>query len=300
MIYLEQGSCMKIRNQAARGIHIASSSFTLLWQHKQLLLYFAFPALITIIGEIMVYNVAVSHADTAALEALSGSAHEDIVRIITYAPTWLLYSGMLLFLLCSLCIGLFFSACLIHHAMHILQYEQSSIKESIWAVRHKIFPILQWAFVGFLAVLTVQKMQSFIQDEASWTLSLFLACITMVLGISWSLLTLFVLPVITLERKNIFQAVVKSFIILKQYFVVSVSGQLTIALIGLVLLVPLLLPKMIFGLMKPVGLFFILMHLGVVMVHWILGAVNTIFKTIVYDEYMAPERELRWLNYPPF
>ena len=290
---------MKLINQSKRGLQIASSSFSFLWHHPQLLLYAIVPILIQVTFELILYNMLVGSQNKIPL---TFAEFDSLALFIARIPNWLHYGGLLAIIFVSFFIMLFFNAALINHTMHILQYKKSSIAQSIQAAMQKFFILFCWALISLIPLVMLQATQSSVTSSTPWLPSLFIIVASITFSGAWSLITLFVMPVITLEPRHIGSALVKSFSILKHYFIQTISGELFLGFLTIFAFSMTLFLGSAYSLlaasytsMALAGVTFLS-----ILIRCILTTAHTIFKTIIYDEYTSPEREFTFSHFLRF
>jgi membrane-anchored glycerophosphoryl diester phosphodiesterase (GDPDase) len=187
------------------------------------------------------------------------------------------YVLLFLFYVVSYFVAIFFNTALITCVHSLLQGRETSITEGLSnAVRH-IGPILAWAIVA----ATVGVILRAIQDRAGF---LGRIAISIVGGI-WSLVTIFVVPVLVLEDKGVVDAVKESVALFRKTWGESVVGSVSIGVIfgaivvvGLIGVFAALFTRSITVMILGVALFILL----IAVVSVVASAMQGIFVTALY------------------
>jgi hypothetical protein len=201
-----------------RSWQLVTASWRILSQDRKLLL---FPLLSGIITLLIVASFILPLV-------LSGA----ILGQLAAGPApW--YVLLFLFYVVSYFVAIFFNTALITCVHGLLQGRETSIGEGLSnAVRH-IGPILLWAIIA----ATVGIILRTIQDRAGFIGRI---AISIVGGI-WSLVTIFVVPVLILEDKGVVDAVKESVALFRKTWGESVAGSVSIGVIfGAIVVVGLL------------------------------------------------------------
>jgi hypothetical protein len=143
------------------------------------------------------------------------------------------YVLLFLFYVVSYFVAIFFNTALITCVHALLQGRETSIRDGLSnSVRH-IVPILMWAIIAAtvgMILRTVQNRVGFIGKIA-----------VAIVGGIWSLVTIFVVPVLVLEDKGVVDATKESIALFRKTWGESVVGSISIGVIfGAILIVGLL------------------------------------------------------------
>jgi hypothetical protein len=201
-----------------RSWQLVKASWRILSQDRKLLV---FPVLSGIITLLVVVSFILPLV-------LSGA----VLGQITAGPApW--YVLLFLFYVVSYFVAIFFNTALITCVHALLQGRETSITEGLSnAVRH-IGPILAWAIVA----ATVGVILRTIQDRAGFIGRIAIS----IIGGIWSLVTIFVVPVLVLEDKGVVASMKESVALFKKTWGESVVGSVSIGVIfGAIVLVGLL------------------------------------------------------------
>ena len=133
------------------------------------------------------------------------------------------YVFLFLFYVVSYFVAIFFNTALITCVYSRLQGRETTVRDGLSnAVRH-IVPILAWAIVA----ATVGIILRAIQNRVGFIGKLAVA----VIGGIWSLVTIFVVPVLVLEDKGVIDAAKESFALFRKTWGESVVGSISIGVI---------------------------------------------------------------------
>ena len=143
------------------------------------------------------------------------------------------YVILFLFYVVSFFVAIFFNTALITCVHALLQGHETSIRDGLSnAVRH-IVPILAWAIVA----ATVGVILRAVQNRVGFIGKIAVA----IVGGVWSLVTIFVVPVLVLEDKGVIDAAKESVALFRKTWGESVVGSISIGVIfGAIIMVGLL------------------------------------------------------------
>jgi len=246
-----------------RSWELVKASWRILSQDKKLLV---FPLLSGIFTLIVVASFILPLVLSGALlgQVTAGPAPWYVLLFLFYVVTYF--------------VAIFFNTALITCVHALLQGRETSITEGLSnAVRH-IGPILLWATIA----ATVGIILRTIQDRAGFIGRIAVA----IVGGIWSLVTIFVVPVLILEDKGVVDAIRESVALFRKTWGESVVGSVSIGLIfGAIVVVgllgvfaALLFTRSLGVMILAVGLFIVL--LAVVSV--VASAMQGIFVTALY------------------
>lgn len=260
---------MEIMERFKSGINTASDSFYILWKHKSLFFYFGIITIIKIIFSVCATNYFF-HIDTPITQFLSDS---------------------MLFQLSLIPLSTFAQVALAHHIAHIFNDLNATIQESLHTTLRKWQPILAWSGITFLANILFSQLNNM---GYIYPIEMSLG----MLGIIWSLLTIFVPISIALEKITLIEHIRHSIIVMRNYLLKLLGGLLWIGIIFLLLIIPLSSTWLI-TLFVP-GLYHNMIFIQTMsnLIPWIISTASTIFKTILYLQYKKGIEELQQLQYP--
>jgi Family of unknown function (DUF6159) len=252
---------MNIFDRFSNGWSIAKSSFAVLKENRQLIL---FPILS---GLSMVLVIA---GFVVALIA-SGRWNIDVVSnrsdVVNYVFVFLYY-------LVNYFVIVFFNTALIHCTHLYFNGEEVTIAKGIRFSLSRIGVILSWA--AFAA--TVGTALRILQDNLG-SIGKF---VTGLIGIVWSVATFFVVPVIAYENLGPIAAFKRSASLMKQKWGESLGASFSFGLIQFLAIIALAIPSFLLGwaIHPVVGV--VLFALGVFTVLTVVSAVRTIFISAIY------------------
>jgi hypothetical protein len=202
-----------------RSWELVKASGKILMEDKKLLV---FPLISGIVTLIVVVSFVLPLILTGAVlgQAISG-------------PVWFLY--LFLFYVVSYFVVIFFNTGLITCVSARLQGRDATVSEGISHAMRHIVPILAWAVIAATVGIILRTIQN-----RSGTLGRIAIAIA---GGVWSLVTMFVIPVLVLEDKGVVDAIKESVALFRKTWGESVAGSVSIGLI--------------FGAIAAVGLLFV-------------------------------------------
>jgi len=218
------------------GINIAYSSFAMLWENKKLLIYLGIPILAGALVEILAYNLQAS----SCYLGVSFSQKEAIARILQVAGSynWLHYLSVILLYFLYLAALTFESMALTYHTWKLKIREPIGIRKTFIACFSKLNVALIWTACILVPIVTFYIINAYIQKTSSAFLQLFYTTILFAIFASWSLITAFVIPIITLENLDIVNAIKRSFSIIIDIFFEYLGAIFWIFLISILSAIP--------------------------------------------------------------
>ena len=176
---------------------------------------------------------------------------------------WVLYVFLILFYFVSFFVAIFFNACVIGCATIRMNGGDPTLADGFKIARQNIVRIALWA----LFAATVGLIIKAIQERLGFIGKLIMGA----LGVAWTIVTYFVVPVLIYEKLGPWGSVKRSAAILKQTWGEALVGNLGLGiiffLVGLLGIVPIIVGVVIGGL---VGL---IVGLVVAIVYWLIIAV---------------------------
>ncbi len=199
----------KMRN----GWALAKTSFSLINENRSLLV---FPLISGIVTIMIIGSFFGGTALIFGLENIFESGGEGL-PILSYVL-------MFLFYLVSYGVVIFFNVALIHCAIKYMNDEPTSIGDGISFSLTKIDKIFSWAVIS----ATVGLALNMAQDKAGKFGDIIIGLI----GMAWSILTFFVIPVLVFEEKGVIDSVKESGAIMKKAWGESLSANFSFGLIS--------------------------------------------------------------------
>jgi hypothetical protein len=116
------------------------------------------------------------------------------------APTTVQYTMLLLLMVLLSCVSTYFSAALLHSVHALLSGGRPAVSASLRAVLRQLPTLVGWSLLGSSLGVLLRIPES--TAGLSWIFEL--------AGLSWTLLTFFVLPVIVVERSGLLTSLRRS------------------------------------------------------------------------------------------
>lgn len=181
---------------------------------------------------------------------------------------------------------IFCNAALVHCALMHFNGEQPTVGDGIRAASARLPQVLAWAAVSATVGLLLKAIESAHEKVGQ--------IVSAVLGTAWTIMTVFVVPVLVVEQVGPFAAIGRSIALLKKAWGEGLAGRLGLGLVILLLFVPVFLLMLATGLAFTASttLGFTLLAVTVVaflLVAIISSALQTIFLTALY-QFAAFER----------
>jgi hypothetical protein len=170
-------------------------------------------------------------------------------------------------------VTIFFNAAVIGTAMKRLQGEDAKISDGLALARQHIGKIFVWAVV----TATVGMILRTLQERAGIVGRILLG----IVGIAWTVLTYFVVPVLLFEPAGVGEAIKRSGSIFRQRWGEQFIGQATIGLAFFLLSIPVVLVGVLLSAAVPIlGVPLLIIAIGVLMA--IAAACSGVFNAALY------------------
>jgi hypothetical protein len=170
-------------------------------------------------------------------------------------------------------VTIFFNAAVIGTAMKRLEGQDAKISDGLMLARQRIGKIFVWALV----TATVGMILRAIQERSGIIGRILLG----IVGIAWSVLTYFVLPVLLFEPAGVGEAIKRSTSIFRQRWGEQFIGQATIGLAFFLLSIPIVLVGGLLSAAVPIlGVPLLVIAIGVLMA--IAAACSGVFNAALY------------------
>ena len=161
-------------------------------------------------------------------------------------PSALSYLLLALFYFCAYLVGIFFNAAVVAAAMIRLKGGDPTLADGLRAARAKLGPIVAWAAIA----ATVGMILRALEEKAG----IIGRIVISIVGVAWSAVTFFVVPVILFEDAGATDAVKRSAGIFKQRWGETLVGTGGIGLAVVVLSIPVIVVAVIIGVLSvPLG-----------------------------------------------
>lgn len=268
---------MTIIQKFKKGLSISSKSFSLIWNHKKLLVYLGIPVLLGTLAEILAYNI---QPDSASICACF-SQKDAIARILRLGTSHSFFHYILIIFVSFfyLAIVTFQSIALTNHTYTICKKEKKGIKEIIKSCIPKIKTAIIWTIFTLIPIVTFHMINAQIEKNNSIFSQLFYAIIIFAIFTIWSLITAFVIQTITIENANIKLAIKKSISAIKKLFFQYLGVIFWIGLIALLSATPFLILE------RFINTIYILSIPLILIIYCVISSAYVISKTLLYLEF---------------
>jgi hypothetical protein len=251
---------MSFFTKLANGWALAKSSFLVLRENKELLL---FPVLSGLSLLIVIASMVV---------AIWGFYGWDVNGIVA-TDRLTMYAFGFVFYLVNYFIIVFFNMALVHCTHLYFNGEQPTLSKGIQFSMSRIGTILSWAILA----ATVGLVLRILQENLGWLGKI----ITGLIGIVWGVATFFVVPVLAYEKLGPISAVKRSAGLMREKWGESIGAGFSIGLVGFIGSFAIGLAAFLLGMIHPIlgGLFAVLAFLAL----WVvLSAAQTVFISAAY------------------
>lgn len=192
------------------------------------------------------------------------------------------YAFFFLYYIVSYFIIIFFNVGLISSARIRLQGGDPTFKDGITEAKKHIGRIFLWAVISATVGLLLRMLMDQLQKKSE----LLAAIVTSLLGMMWTLLTFFVIPVMIFENKGVFEAITSSGRLFKKTWGETVVGSGSLGLIFLLLGLLGIIPVII-AFMSGSGAA-LLITVGLIILYWVFlgimsSTLNGIFVAALYQ-----------------
>jgi hypothetical protein len=262
-------------NAISRSWNITKLTFTVIGQDKEMLLFpfFASIASILYVAAILVPSgllQALSESDAAGAEAVWG--------VTEYTILFVVYLGLSF-------IATFFNVCVVYTTKTRFEGGDATFMDSIRFGMSKTVIIFQWSLLAATVGLLLAMLERFALRLGGIG-KIVVNLIRSVLGLAWSVLTLFVVPVLVYENVSPLEAVRRSKDILKKTWGESLVRAFGLGLIQFVCILAVIGVTLGLGILVPQGPGgLVVMALGSICllgVFLVFNVANTIFNTALY------------------
>lgn len=245
----------------------AKTSFSILNENRRLL---AFPIMSGIAAVLVSVSFFIPLERTGQLAEFQNSGTED--------P--LLYLVLFAFYFANYFVIVFFNSALVIGTMSALEGQPPSVKDCLQMASRRLPQITGWALVSAAIGLLLRALERN-QKVGQFVVSL--------LGMAWTAMTFFVIPLIVTQGLGPIAAVKKSIDTMKSTWGTALTGNFSLGLISFLLMIPVLLVAgalIFFGVSSQSPTLFILMIIAAITLVLfsmaVSSAVSTIFMTVLY------------------
>ncbi len=208
----------------SRSWRYATLSYTVLWNHKQLLI---FPVFSTLAALVVLASFGVPLWLTGAWQDWSDQAQQaggDTLRRTA------MYAVLFAFYFCNYFVIVFFNSALIAAVMQSLGGGEPTIGGSLSAASRRLPQIVAWSLVSAFIGVVLRAIENMHEKAGGLVASL--------LGSGWTVLTYFVVPSIVLEGLGPIAAIKRSASTLKNTWGTALVGNFSLGLLGFLIMLP--------------------------------------------------------------
>lgn len=254
---------MSFFTRLSNGWQLANLSFATINRNRSLLLFPLFSA-ISLVLVLATFFGGTFYFAGDRIEALMDD--EQYGGLLGYGLIFLYY-------LVNFFVIVFFNAALIHCAIKVLNGEETSVSDGLSFAFSRIEKIFAWSVLSATVGTLLQMLQN------AGKIGEFVASL---LGIAWSVLTFFVVPILVYEDKGVFESVKASGQLMKQKWGESIAANVSFGLFHFL------------GIIAAGVLFFLLSSASVILaivvavatvllVSTVITAARTVFVAAVYN-----------------
>jgi len=259
----------------SRSWGFAKASYAVLWNRKRLI---AFPILSTAALLVVVASFLIPLHGSGTLRAWSETMADEQAtqtdRVGIYVTTFLFY-------FCNYFVIVFFNSALVACALRDLEGREATISGGLALAVKRLPQIIGWALISAIIGVILNALESSHKRVA--------AVISMILGMAWSALTYFVVPVIAVDGVGPIEAIKRSTRTLRSTWGTALVGQFSLGLLGFLLVLPVIVVLALLFFWLPqdaAGAKVMLIGVGVVCVGLCAaasGAAGVIFKAMLFN-----------------
>jgi hypothetical protein len=145
-------------------------------------------------------------------------------------PPWWVYPVVFAFYFCNYFVIIFFNAALVSCALIRFSGEEPTLGDGLAAAGRCLPQILAWALVSATVGLLLKLVENANERVGQ--------IVSALLGVAWTVMTYFVVPVLVVERVGPFAAVKRSLSILRHTWGEALVGRLGVGLIIFLMMLP--------------------------------------------------------------
>jgi len=273
---------MQVVKRFYAGMNLASDSFLLLWNNKKLLLY--------LLGLVGIYFLVQTVLSNMPLLGIPGDELSLIVTLqglhytIFELSRWFYSFAILLATFFYAFLLTFFNVALIKHTAAILHGATSvSVRKMLRESASEWKKILFWALIFTIISYGLHTI-AYSAGFLSYGLSSISLSIVSFIALLWLLATYVVLPLIALQKYNVFAAIIRSMTIVRAIFVELLGAQFWIFLVLVLCFAPLMILMQIFGDKGILGLIHIFVSWILILLGYVILTVQMILKVLLYEK----------------
>lgn len=244
---------------------LMKSSFSVLMQEKKLLIFPLMSGLATVVIMLTFFLPLFFSYDQSWIDELQSDM-----------PGWTFYLVVFLFYYLNYFIMIFFNSAAVVSAIYVMQGGKPSVREALRIVLNKIAPLAGWTLIAATVGLIINSLEN--QSDK------FGSIITGILGLSWTVISFLVLPILVIENRGPITSLKISAKMLKDSWGEQLIGHFSFGLLFVLLMLPgAAFVAMMFAAGELFGIFalgiFIFYVISLGILQWIL---QSIFMSAVY------------------
>ncbi|EDY84206.1 hypothetical protein VDG1235_3837 [Verrucomicrobiia bacterium DG1235] len=258
----------------SRSWEFAKLSYGLMWENKHLIL---FPVISTVSAALVFASFALPLWQSGQIEEWQAFMDGDPAAREDSA----FYLVAFAFYFCNYFVILFFNTALVACALKIINGDAAPVSYGLSFAVKRLPQILSWALLSAV-VGVILKMIERMNEKVG-------VFISSILGLAWTALAYFVVPVIVVDGEGAVGAIKKSTKILKENWGTALSGNFSLGLIGFLIMLPVFLILFLvlssvagtfssFGLTAVIGVGI----LAIVLISAFISAADSVFKAYLY------------------
>jgi uncharacterized membrane protein len=255
----------RIVDRIQRGVWLAQAAFKVLRREKKLLV---FPILSSLALVLVMCSFAVPLVTSQIFRAF---AHQQDAQVVRVGSNVLFYVLVFGFYLCNYFVIIFFNTALVACVLMYFNGEEPTVSDGFQVAFSRLPQIFLWALVSATVGLILKVIA-----ERSGKLG---RLITAIIGVTWGIMTYFVVPVLVMDRVGPFSAIKKSMRVMGKTWGEGMTANFGIGLIMFFLYLAALIPVML-GMM--IGGWAIAVAYVITLILWlILALVSSVLHAIV-------------------
>ena len=247
---------MGFMDRLKMGWRLSMKALQIVKNHKQLII---FPVIST--AALIIVSMTF-----VGIMAGTGAFDDGSMSFGTFVLTFLLY------FVCYFII-VFFNVALIHCAMLILDGQEAPLESGIKKAMSRLPVIVGWSAVS----ASVGLLLNMLEENAGWLGKIVIGLI----GLAWSLMTYFVVPVLAYEQVGVVDAIKRSGSVFKQTWGENFGGAVGFGLVGLIAFLAVFVVALFLGVIN-IWFGIVVGVLAMTIVSCVLSAGKTVFIAALY------------------
>lgn len=258
---------MNFFTRLSNGWQLANLSFATINKNRSLLLFPVFSSIALILVLATFFGGAFF---------LVGDEIETLMNNEQYGNL-LGYGLVFFYYLVNFFVIVFFNAALIHCAIKVLNGEETSVGDGLSFAFSRIEKILAWSLLSATVGTLLQALQNMGKIGE---------IVASLIGIAWSILTFFVVPILVYENLGVIESVKQSGLLMKQKWGESLAANVSF---GLFHFLGIIAAALVFYLLTSVNIILAITVaiLMILLVSTVITAARTVFVAAVYNHVIG-------------